>query len=181
LTLASGVILAVGLAVLLAGRHLFWLFVGATGFAVGLRWAATALAGQSEWVVIGVALALGVAGALLAIVFQWLAVAVAGFLAGVHGALGAAPLLGVSEDLRWVVAIAGGIVAAALLLWLWDWVLVILSALVGAALVVQVPRFGPAVTLLVFIGLFVIGVAVQASFFAPARGETGPGSRGGRR
>ena len=168
--LASGLILVIGLAVLLAGRRLFWLFVGATGFVVGLRGGAELLSGQPEWIVIVVALGVGVVGALLAIFFQWVAIALAGFAAGAHTALVAARLLGApAGEWSWVAGLAGGLLAAALLLWLWDWILVTLSALVGAAMLVQLTHFGPAVTALVFVGLAVVGVVVQASLFAPAQ------------
>ncbi len=87
------VTLLVGLAVLLLGRRLFWLFVGAAGFAVGLHVAPMVLNGP-EWLMVVAALVLGILGAVLAIFFQWLAIGLAGFAAGVHGGLAAAAALG---------------------------------------------------------------------------------------
>ena len=68
----------VGLAVLLLGRRLFWLFVGAVGFAVGLHAARAVFSEGPEWLVVVGALVLGVGGAILAIAFQWLAVGLGG-------------------------------------------------------------------------------------------------------
>ena len=72
----------VGAAILLFGRKLFWLFVAALGFAVGLEIAAYFMHEPPVWMTLVIALGLGVLGALLAILLQKLAIAVAGFIAG---------------------------------------------------------------------------------------------------
>src|SRR5262245_17311349 len=116
LTLTTGLTVVIGLGVLLAGRRLFWLFVAATGFLAGLRAGTHLLAGQPEWVMIAVAVALGLLGALLALFFQWLAIGLAGFVAGAYIGLVIAELLGVgSTGTAWVIAAAGGVIAAMLL------------------------------------------------------------------
>ena len=164
---ASTVTLGVGLAVLLFGRRLVWLFVAAAGFAVGLRWATAAFPGQPEWVAVLVALAAAVAGALLAISLQVLAIAVGGFLAGVYAALAATRVVHLPAALPvWAVALAAGVVGAVLLLWLWDWALVALSALTGAALLAPLPHLDPALTSLLFVVLLAVGLIVQASQLA---------------
>ena len=170
--------LIVGLAVLLCGRRLFWLFVGAAGFAVGLYAARAVFAEQPEWVVVTLALVLGVLGALLAIVFQWLAVGLAGFAVGVEGSLIAANALGVDASWLWLGALAGGIVAAALVLWLWDPVLIVLSALVGAVLLAPLIPVPPAGRAWIFVGLLVVGIVVQARVLAPPVRTGPPGRRG---
>ena len=53
----------IGLALLTFGRRLFWIFVGAAGFVVGMQWGASILGNQSEVVILVFALALGVIGA----------------------------------------------------------------------------------------------------------------------
>ena len=130
------VTLIVGLAVLLLGRRLFWLFVGAAGFAVGLHVAPAVLNGP-EWLMVVVALVLGILGAVLAIFFQWLAIGLA------------------------------GIVVAALALWLLDPILILLSALVGAALLAPLAPVSATVRPWLFIGLAVVGIAIQVSLLAP--------------
>jgi hypothetical protein len=167
------VTLVVGLAVLLLGRRLFWLFVGAAGFAVGLHVAPAVFDGP-EWLVVVAALVLGIVGAVLAIAFQWLAVGLGGFAAGVHGGLAAAAALGLAGPWLWAAAFAAGIVVAALVLWLWDPVLILLSALVGAALLTPLAPVSSAARPWIFIGLLVVGIAVQASVLAPPEGAARP-------
>jgi hypothetical protein len=169
--------LLVGLAVLLLGRRLFWLFVGAAGFLVGLEVARTMFAEQPEWVVVALALVLGVLGAVLAILFQWLAVGLAGFAAGVQGTLTFAKSFGLEASWLWLAALAAGIVVAALVLWLWDPVLIVLSALVGAALVAPLIPVPPVARPWLFIGLLVVGIAVQASVLAPPLSAASPPPR----
>lgn len=163
------VTLAVGLAVLLLGRRLFWLFVGAAGFAVGLHLAPKVVDGP-EWLVVAAALVLGIGGAVLAVVFQWLAVGLGGFAAGVYGGLAAAATLGL--DGRWLsaLAFAAGIVVAALVLWLWDPVLILLSALVGAALLAPLAPVSAGVRPWIFLGLAVAGIVFQVSVVTPSEG-----------
>src|SRR2546429_1477107 len=72
----------IGAAILLFGRKLFWLFVAALGFAVGLEIAAYFMREPPQWMTLLVALGCGVIGALLAILLQKLAIAIAGFIAG---------------------------------------------------------------------------------------------------
>jgi hypothetical protein len=124
------------------------------------------------------ALVLGVLGAVLAILFQWLAVGLAGFAIGVHGGLLAASALRLDAPWLWAVVLAAGIVAAALVLWLWDPVLILLSALTGAALLaplIPIPRAGQ---IWLFFGLLVVGIVLQARVFAPpADGRGSPRAR----
>ena len=168
------VTLLVGLAVLLFGRRLFWLFVGATGFAVGLHVAPAAFADGPEWLVVATALVLGIVGAVLAVVFQWLAVGLGGFAAGVHGGLVAAAALGLDGPWLWAGVFAAGIVVAALVLWLWDPVLILLSALTGAVLLAPLVPVAPVARVWIFLGLLVAGIVVQARFLAASAGGAGP-------
>ena len=171
------VTLVVGLAVLLFGRRLFWLFVGAAGFAVGLHVAPAAFPNGPEWLVVVAALVLGIVGAVLAIMLQWLAVGLGGFAAGVHGALAAATALGLDGPWLWAGVFAAGIVVAALVLWLWDPVLILLSALIGAALLTPLIPLPPVARPWIFLGLAVVGIAVQVSVLAPPEGAAPPRGR----
>jgi hypothetical protein len=161
------VTVAVGLAVLLFGRRLFWLFVGAAGFAVGLHLAPKVVDGP-EWLVVVAALVLGIGGAVLAVVFQWLAVGLGGFAAGVYGGLAAAAALGLQGPWPSALAFAAGVVVAALVLWLWDPVLILLSALVGAALLAPLAPVSAGVRPWIFLGLAVAGIVFQVSFLTPS-------------
>ena len=169
--------LVIGLAVLLFGRRLFWLFVGAAGFAVGLHVARGYFADSPEWVVVLAALVLGLIGAVLAIVFQWLAVGLGGFAAGVHGTLAVAPTLGLEGSWLWGVTFAAGILVAVLVLWLWDPVLIVLSALTGAALLAPLVSVPPAARAWLFIAIAIAGIVFQARVLSPPPGAGGPPRR----
>src|SRR5204863_163981 len=78
----------VGVAILFFGRKLFWLFVAALGFAVGLEIAAYFMKEPPQWMTLVVALGCGVIGALLAILLQKIAIAIAGFIGGGEKAVG---------------------------------------------------------------------------------------------
>jgi hypothetical protein len=171
------VTVVVGLAVLLFGRRLFWLFVGAAGFAVGLHLAPAALPDSPEWLIVLAALVLGIVGAVLAILLQWLAAGLGGFVVGAHGGLAAAGALGLDGPWLWAGVFVAGIVVAALALWLWDPVLILLSALVGAALLTPLLPVPPGVRPWAFLALAVAGIAVQASVLAPPPGAAPPRGR----
>src|SRR3954452_9789134 len=78
LAVSPGIALGIGAALLVAGRKLFWLFVGAIGFFTAMRLATEVFGGEhSDWVLIGSIVA-GLLGAVLAIFVQKVAVGLAG-------------------------------------------------------------------------------------------------------
>ena len=158
----SVVSLILGGALLIAGRKLFWLFVGAAGFIAGLQFATQFWRG-SEILAIVIGLVVGVVFALLAIFLQSVAIGVAGFLAGGYIFTVLATMLGidVSGITTWIVYIIGGIIGVILVSLLFDWALITLSSLVGASLVIQsfLPQ-GATGGVLFFI-LFIAGVLIQ--------------------
>src|SRR5215471_12431009 len=158
----------IGAAVLLFGRKLFWLCVAAVGFAAGVEIAPHLVHEPSPLLALTVALVLGVIGALLAFFLQKIAIAILGFLAGgkLAGAIASAFLVHYAQHSA-VIFVIGGIIGAILLLVLFDWALIVVSSLIGAHLIV----FQGAITLpptgstLVFVGLAIIGIIVQAASF----------------
>ncbi len=154
-----------GALILFFGRRLFWLFVAAVGFAAGIELAPQLLNDPSPILVISAALVLGFLGALLALLLQKVAIAVVGFIAGGRLAVAAFTTFFLSGTTSHaLIFLIGGIIGALLLIFLFDWALIILSAMVGAHLIqsaITMPRSGAAI---VFIVLTVIGIAVQAGF-----------------
>jgi Domain of unknown function (DUF4203) len=160
----------VGVAILLFGRKLFWLFVAALGFAIGLEIATYFMKEPPQWMMLLVALGCGVIGALLAILLQKFAIAVAGFLAGGRIAWALAAAFFVEHaQYRGITFVIGGIVGALLLLALFDWVLILLSSVEGAHLIgngITLPEKG---AMILFIALAVIGVVIQGSMLRRAK------------
>ena len=161
----------VGVAILFFGRKLFWLFVAALGFAVGLEIAAYFMKEPPQWMMLLVGLGCGVIGALLAILLQKLAIAIAGFIAGGRIAWALAAAFFVEHaHYRGLTFVIGGILGALLLLALFDWVLILLSSIEGAHLIgngITLPEKG---AMILFIALAVIGVIVQGSMLRRSRG-----------
>ncbi len=148
-----------GLGLLLMGRRLFWVFVGAAGFAAGLQFSPLILGPQPFWVIWAAGLVFGLIGILLALFFQKAAIIVGGFLAGLT--LGAHLLPMVRPDLGLIVSLACGIAGSVALFLAFDWVLILLSAVIGAGLIVDgLPMNLPA-THIVYVLLAAVGVAVQ--------------------
>lgn len=164
--------LLAGLVLLVAGRRLFWLFVGLVGFITVYRWfepypGATP---SGRWLL---AILAGIVGIVLAIFLQRVAIAVAGFFAGGWFAV---QLLGLhmahprGGDL--LVFVIAGVIAAVLAMALFDLALIILSSLAGSDLIVGALHPRPGVAKLLLLGLAVVGIAVQMGITARRRRRT---------
>jgi hypothetical protein len=162
--------IALGSVLLLAGRRLFWLLAAAAGFVLGLFVVETLLPDQPDAVRLIVPLATGALFAVLALVGLRFVIGFVGFVAGgialgrLLMAFNFAPA-DPSTLLSAAVFITGGIAGAFLLSRLFELGLVVLSALLGAELVVigvrqlvDLPDTLGAIPLIV---LLVIGIAVQ--------------------
>ena len=152
-----------GGALLLVGRKLFWLFVGAIGFVIGIQ-VATRFFHGSELITIVAGLVLGIIFAVLAIFLESIAIAIAGFLGGGYILLSITTSLGIDKGaVAWIAFIIGGILGLILISILFDWALIIISSLAGASMVVSGFNFGMATTGLIFLILLIAGILIQAS------------------
>ncbi len=157
----------IGIALLLFGRKLYWLFVGALGFYVASSFAAQNLQGMNEWLVLGIALGVGILGALLATWMQNFAIGLAGFFGGGQIAVSLLVFLGIApRDWAWFPFVLGGVIGMILMLLLFDWALIILSSMGGASLLTQAFSLPRPTMLLVFVILVVIGIVVQSSMMS---------------
>ena len=59
--------------------------------------------------------------------------------------------------------LAGGVIGAILLLLLFDWALIVVSSLIGAHLIQSAIVLPPSGSTILFIGLAIIGIMVQAA------------------
>ena len=162
----------VGLALLLLvlGRKLFWLGVAVLGFFLGMAVAEALLVDQPPWARLLMGLGAGLLGGLLAILAQ--RVAFAGFYSGAYLALSAAVALGFGgHRTLWVVA--GGVIGAVLATWIMNWAIIALTSLVGASAIVGAASMGQTTGALIFVGLTVVGMVVQARLMRP-RPAKGP-------
>lgn len=158
---------AAGLLLLLAGRRLYWLFVGILGAVAGL-WVADAVLGlQSGTASLVAALAAGLSGAILAVLVQKVIVAVLGGLAGLWGVavlLDSVPLpsdLPHPDLVRLVLLAVGAVVGALLAARLFEAALMILSSLAGAALLTTALDLRAAAALAALTGFTAFGLLIQ--------------------
>jgi hypothetical protein len=159
----SVISLILGAALLIAGRKLFWLFVGAAGFIAGLQLATQFWQGP-EILAIIVGLVVGVIFALLAIFLQSVAIGVAGFLAGGYILTVLAGMIGLNQGaFSWIVYLIGGIMGVLLVIFLFDWALITLSSLAGASLITQALILPSGIGGVIFLALVIVGVLIQGS------------------
>jgi hypothetical protein len=164
--------------VLTLGRKLFWLFVGAVGFVLGMALATRYLQGQPDWLLLVLALGVGLLGALLAVFVQRIAIGLAGFIGGGYILINLLNMLGWETGrFGWVVFIIGGIIGVVLIAVLFDWALIILSSLTGSGLIVETIELGSRIEVLVFVVLLILGIAVQGGLMRRRRPRSAPPAR----
>lgn len=150
-----------GGALLVLGRKLFWLLVGAIGFVIGIL-VATRFFHGSELITIVAGLVLGIVFALLAIFVESLTIGIAGFLGGGYVLLNLAGLFNLDKGaLAWIAFIIGGIIGVALVSFLFDWALSSISSLAGATMIVGGLHLAAPTAGVVFIVLLIAGVLIQ--------------------
>jgi hypothetical protein len=156
----------IGIAILFFGRKLFWLTVAAVGFAVGVEIAPLLVNESSSLLALLIALVLGILGALLALFLQKVAIAVLGFFAGGKLATAIAAAFFVHyAQYSTINFVIGGIIGAILLLAVFGWALIVVSSFIGAYLIQSAIVLPPTGSTLVFIGLAILGIFVQAASF----------------
>ena len=156
----------IGIVILFFGRKLFWLCVAAVGFAVGVQIAPLLVNEASSLLALVIALAFGVLGVLLALFIQKIAIAVLGFLAGGKLATAIAAAFFVQYgQYSTIIFVIGGIIGAILLMAVFGWALIVVSSFIGAYLIQSAIVLPPTGSTLVFIGLAIVGIFVQAASF----------------
>jgi Domain of unknown function (DUF4203) len=162
-----------GALILFFGRRLFWLCIAAVGFAAGVEVAPRLIHEPSPLLALTIALVLGFIGALLALFLQKVAIAIAGFFAGGKLAVAiAAAFFAQHTQYFGLTFLTGGIIGAILLLVVFDWALIVLSAVVGAHLIQNAIALPPTGAGILFVALAVIGVVVQAGSLRRTRTES---------
>ena len=156
----------IGIVILFFGRKLFWLCVAAVGFAAGVQIAPLLVNEASSLLALVIALVFGLLGVLLAFFIQKIAIAILGFLAGGKLATAIAAAFFVQyAQYSTIIFVIGGIIGAILLLAVFGWALIVVSSFIGAYLIQSAIVLPPTGSTLVFIGLAIVGIFVQAASF----------------
>lgn len=165
--------LLVGIALLLFGRRLFWVFVAGAGFTVGAVLATDLLGQRSDGTALVIAAIAGLLGALVAVYAQKVAIGLAGLLAGGYLGHALGPALEGSLP-AWAVAVVGACLGAFLLAALFDWALIGLSSLLGAAVIAQSTALARPWPTVIFVLLVGVGLYIQARQRTRKRGKPEP-------
>lgn len=162
--------LLAGITLLVAGRRLFWLFVGVVGFAVGFHLALRFLGPGSEGMRWIVAIAAGLLGVVLALAVQRAAVALAGFFVGAWAASVLFQLdLAHIKPLGFLICVVAGLIAGFLALRMFEGALIALSSFAGAQMIVSALSLRHGLGGGVLVALTVLGILVQAGLTARRR------------
>ena len=156
--------LIMGIALLVLGRKLFWLFVGAIGFLAGMQFATAYLQSFGDNVVLFAGLVGGIIGIVLAIFGKKVAIMAGGFIGGGYLGLNIvqSTIPQPTGQSGWIAFIVGGIFGVILVSFLFEWALILLSSFVGSLLVVQSTGLGPNAGPIAFFLLAAAGILVQA-------------------
>ncbi len=156
--------LILGAVLLVAGRKLFWLLVGALGFVIGVTIATNFFHGN-ELTMILAGLILGIIFALVAIFLESVAIGIAGFIGGGYVLMNIANMLGVdpAAPLSWIIFVVGGVIGVILVALLFGWALITISSLAGASMIITAFGLTAATAGLVYFGLVIAGVLIQGS------------------
>jgi hypothetical protein len=158
----SVIYILLGIGLLVFGRKLFWLFVGAVGFVAGVNLVTLGWHGP-EAVAIIVGILAGLVFAALAIFFKSITIGLTGFLGGGALLLMVAGWLGVESALpSFIIYIVGGVLGIILVSMMFDWAVIIISSIVGADIIIRSVDMGGPLGWLALIALIVVGIAIQA-------------------
>lgn len=156
-----------GVALLLFGRKLFWLFLGIAGFLFGMQITPLFWGNLPQWIQLAIALVLGCGGALLAILAQRLAFAFAGFSGGMYLALMVAGSFTMPDSATVLfVALGAGIIGAVIATLIMDSAITVLACLIGAGALVGELHPGHPLNTLVFAILAGAGFVFQEKLYA---------------
>jgi hypothetical protein len=154
--------LLLGLAILILGRKLLWLFIGGVSFTFMSVLLELLLPGESQAAYLTVGLVAGLMSALLAIFLREHAVSVSGFFAGGAISISLLELLDVNAgQLTWLVIALGGLLGVAIVAGLLEGGVIYVSSITGAIMVAQAFHHDLVTTLIVIIGLTIAGSIVQ--------------------
>ncbi len=158
---------ALGAALLVRGRKLYWLALGGVGFFLGLWLASRFLDLRSTGLQLGIAFLIGILGAYLTTAAQRLAVALGGFVVG--GALAYWVALWLARSLEWqsgpwwlITTLLGAMLGSFFAAILFEASLVALTSLLGALLIARASLLGPPHESWLFLVLLCVGMLAQS-------------------
>lgn len=159
--------IGIGIALLIAGRKLYWLALGGIGFFLGLWLADQLLDMRATGLELGVGFLIGILGAFLVSAAQRVAIGLGGFFVG--GALAywvavwlAVPLGWQAGPWLWLFSGLGAVFGTMTAAVLFDASLVALTSLLGALLLARASQIGQPHESWLFLILLMVGMVAQS-------------------
>ena len=156
----------VGIAVLVMGRQMFWIFIAGLGFVLGLLFSSQFFNTQFGWQTFLISAGIAILGALLAFTVQRLAAGIAGLATGWY--LSLVVLSYINLDLGQIESVIPyiiGIISGILLFRYFDWGVIIASSLAGAAIIISATSLSRNIEIALLVMLGLIGIAIQSIWF----------------
>lgn len=156
--------IAAGGLLLVAGKKLYWFFVGLCGAAAGLFVSEFFLHPEGMMERVIVAVAIGGGFAVLALILQKIMVGIAGFIAGGFLSVSLIDTLEIAmPDWNWAVFLVGGLIGIFLVRILFDLALVIISSFAGATLIIRGFDLAGSNGLIILLVLILAGIVMQSA------------------
>jgi hypothetical protein len=149
----------IGGILLFLGRELNFLFAGAMAALIGFRLLPLLPPQWPSWSDIVFVITLALIAAILVLVNERFGYFLSGFLAG--GFLLVEYYAPNSAGLPWLPFVIGGVIGSLILGLLTEWALILVSAAIGAAYVLNLFRLDPTAEILIGSGLFIVGALTQ--------------------
>ena len=160
----------IGLAILVMGRQIFWIFIAGLGFALGLLISTQYYNAQFEWQVFLISTIIAVVGAILAYTVQRFAAGLAGFATGWFLTIVVLSYLNLNlGQIESVLPYIVGIISGFLLIIFFDWGVIIASSLAGSAIIVSGMSLRENVELALIVMFALVGIVIQAIWFMQER------------
>jgi hypothetical protein len=149
----------IGGILLFLGRELNFLFAAAMAALIGFRLVPLLPAQRPSWADAAFILALAIIAAILVLINERAGYFISGFLAG--GFLLVEYYAPNTLTVPWLPFMIGGVIGSLILGLLTEWALILVSAGIGAAYVLNLVRLDPTAEILVGAGLFIVGALTQ--------------------
>ena len=149
----------IGGILLFLGRELNFLFAGAMAALIGFRLTPLLPSQWPWWSDTVFMISLGIIAAVIVLINERLGYFLSGFLAG--GFLLVEYYVPSAQTLPLLPFVIGGVIGALILGLLTEWALILVSAGIGAAYVLNLFRLNPTAEILVGAGLFIVGALTQ--------------------
>jgi len=172
-----GYILA-GIVLIVAGRRVFWLFLGLLCFVAGMNALQRWFPDMSQTTLLLISLSVGGLGALIGVTAQKMAVWIGGFFGGGFLAVMLVRMMTQGDGSTALVAfLIGGIIGVLLSRFVFKWVMIVVSSAIGALVICSVLDTAVFPGIILFSVLVLVGIVIQGGFLwhgKSSAGKSGP-------